>query len=197
MTFALWVLAGFGGVAGPRVLGVPLEMDRQAVVSQHLAGQDQVLGLLSDALDAAGSGLAPYRHEGELLLADAQVLLVRLPPLAGAHLPHSVQVFWVEEGLCGSAAASFTLDVVLPVLPVQRGGGSGGQVALQEGFVALVRASALAGGLVPDEGVGTQQQAQGKSEEQARGRHSPPALQGRRESGGPEPQPGSLSPKSS
>lgn len=113
-------------------------MDRQAVVSQHLAGQDQVLGLLSDALDAARPGLAPYRHERELLLADAQVLLVRLPPLAGAHLLHSVQVFRVEEGLRGPAAASFTLDVVLPVLPVERGRGSGGQVALQEGFVAPV-----------------------------------------------------------
>lgn len=97
-----------------------------------------MFGLLADALDAARSGLAPYRHESELLLADAQVLLVGLPPLAGAHLLHSVQVFWVEEGLRGSAAAGFTLDVVLPVLPVERGGGSGGQVALHEGFVALV-----------------------------------------------------------
>lgn len=113
-------------------------MDRQAVVSQHLAGQDQVLGLLSDALDATRPGLAPYRHESELLLADAQVLLVRLPALAAAHLHHFVQVLWVEEGLRGSAAARFALDVVLPVLPVQGGRGSQGQVALQEGFVALV-----------------------------------------------------------
>lgn len=148
-------------------------MHRQAVVPQHLAGQDQVLGLLSDALDAARPGLAPYRHEGELLLADAQVLLVRLPPLAAAHLPHSVQVFGVEEGLRGPAAASFTLDVVLPVLPVQRGRGSGGQVALQEGFVAPVGASALAGGLVSDEGVGTQQQAEAEREEKTGRRHSP------------------------
>lgn len=154
-------------------------MDWQAVLSQHLTGQDQVLGLLSDALDAARSGLAPYRHKSELLLADAQVLLVRLPPLAGAHLPHSVLVFGIEEGLRGSAAAGFTLDVVLPVLPVERGRGSGGQVALQEGFVALVGASALAGGLVSDEGVRAQQQAEGQGEEKARHRHSPPALQGK------------------
>lgn len=113
-------------------------MDRQAVVSQHLAGQDQVLGLLSDALDAAGSRFAPHRHKGERLVADAQVVLVRLPPLAGAHLPHPVQVAWVEEGLRGSAAAGFVLDVVLPLLPVQRGRRPGRQVALQEGFVALV-----------------------------------------------------------
>lgn len=123
-----------------------------------------MFGLLPDALDAAGSGLAADRHEGELLLADAQVLLVRLPPLAGAHLPHSVQVFGVDEGLRGSATAGFTLDVVLPVLRVRRGRGSGGQVALQEGLVALVGASGLAGRLVSDEGVRTQQQAEGKSE---------------------------------
>lgn len=97
-----------------------------------------MLGLLADALDAARSGLAPHRHKSERLFADAQVLLVRLPALAGAHLPHSVQVFWIEKGLRGSAAASFALDVVLPLLPVQRGRGSGGQVALQERFVALV-----------------------------------------------------------
>lgn len=162
-------------------------MDRQAVWSQHLAGQDQVLGLLPDALDAAGPGLAADRHEGELALADAQVLLVRLPPLAGAHLPHAVQVCGAEEGLRGSAAAGFALDVVLPVLPVQRGGGSGGQVALQEGLVALAGAGGLARGLVPDEGVTTQQQAEGKSEEEPGRRHSPAALQGKwRDGGGQE-----------
>lgn len=163
-------------------------MDRQAVRSQQLAGQDQVLGLLPDALDAAGPGLAADRHEGELALTDAQVLLVGLPPFAGAHLPHAVQVFGAEEGLRGSAAARFALDVVLPVLPVQRGGGSGGQVALQEGLVALGGAGGLAGGLVPDEGVTAQQQAEGKSEEEPGRRHSPADLRGGkwRDGGGEE-----------
>lgn len=64
-TFDLRVLAAFAIVSRLHVVRVSLKVDGQAVVAQHVAGQDQVLGLLTDALDAARPHLAPHCDEGE------------------------------------------------------------------------------------------------------------------------------------
>lgn len=100
-------------------------MDGQAVVAQHLAGQDQVLGFLPDALDAARPHLAPHSDEGERLAADAQVVLEPLAAPLTAHLLHPGQVHGVEEGLRGPAAARLVQDVPLPLVLVEGGGRAG------------------------------------------------------------------------
>lgn len=114
-----WLLTPFVVVAGPQVLWVPLEVHRDALVVQFLAGQDQMLLLLCDAPDAARAGLAPHRHKGEGLLADAQVLLVHFA-LVGANGLDPLQVVRVEEGLRWSVTAAVVPDVFLPLVLVRR-----------------------------------------------------------------------------
>lgn len=136
-------------------------MDRQALVSQHLTGQDQMFGFLSDAPDAARPRLTPHRDKGERFPADAQVLLVLLPPFVGAHFPHPLQVFLGEEGLGGSVTAS-SPDVFLPFVLVQRMGCARGNVALEESVVAVVPFGELAGSVVFGKCLMSKQEKDGK-----------------------------------
>lgn len=153
-------------------------MDGQAVIAQHLTGQDQMLVLLLHAPDATCARFTPHCDESERLPADAQVLLVGLPPFPAAHLPHPLQVFWIEEGLCGSAAAGFTLDVVLPFTLVERSGRARGNVALDEGVVALFPCRVLAGSLISSIRWMTQQETGGQSEKSSASGHDPEVLCG-------------------
>lgn len=132
---------------------------------------------LSDALYAARPRLTPHGDKSERLPADAQVLLVRLPPLAAAHLPHLVQVFWTEEGLRGSATASFGLDEVLPLGLVKRIGGAGGNVVLDKSVVALVPIGGLAGSVISGKCLMSQQEADGKNEKSLERSHHPEVQQ--------------------
>lgn len=104
-TFDLRVLAAFAVVLRLQIVGVSLEVDRQAVVAQHLTGQDQVLGFLSHALNAARPHLTPHGDKGERLATDAKVVLEPLAALLAANLLHPVQVLGVEKGLRGPSAA--------------------------------------------------------------------------------------------
>lgn len=72
------VLAGFGIVIRLQVRGVSLKMDRYTLVVQHFTGQDQVFGVLLDTFDTTGVLNTSHCDKGERLLADAQVILVRL-----------------------------------------------------------------------------------------------------------------------
>lgn len=123
-------------------------MDWQALIAQHFAGQDQMFGFLFDAPDPARPRFAPHRDKGEKLLADAQVLLVDLPPVFRAHGLHLVQVFWMEEGLGRPVTATVIPDVLLPVVLVERRGSTRANVALDEGVVAFVPCGQLAGSIV-------------------------------------------------
>lgn len=152
-------------------------MNWQAVVAQHFTGQDQMLGFLPDASNAAGSRLTPHCDKSERLPTDAQVVLVPLPAFVGAHLVHPWQVLRMEEGLRGSATAGFVHDVVLPLGPVERSGSARGNVPLQEGFVTFSRAGALARGIVLGQGLMSQQEADGKSEKGSKSSHVPGFLQ--------------------
>lgn len=152
-------------------------MDWQAVTAQHLAGQDQMFGFLSHALDAARPRLAPHRDKSEGLLADAQVLLVHLPSRGGAHVPHLFQVFWFEEGLCGSATACLILYEGLPFVLVERSWCARENVALEESVVAIVPSGALAGSFVSGRRLMAQQQTDGKNEKTPEGSHYPQVLQ--------------------
>lgn len=152
-------------------------MDWQAVIVQHFTGQDQMFVFLLDAPDAARPRFTPHCDKSERLLADAQVLLVCLPPLVGAHIPHPVQVFWIEEGLCGSATASFILDVVLPFDLVERSGSARGNVALDESVVALVPFGELAGSIILSKRLMTQQETDGEREQSPESSHYPELLQ--------------------
>lgn len=153
-------------------------MDGQAVIAQHLTGQDQMFVLLLDAPDATCARFTPHCDESKRLPADAQVLFVGLPPSLAAHLPHPLQVFWIEEGLRGSAAASFTLDVVLPFTLVERSGRARGNVALDKGVVALFPCGALAGSLISSIRWMTQQETGGQSEKSSESSHDPEVLHG-------------------
>lgn len=139
-----------------------------------------MLGFLPDAPDAAGSRLTPHRDEGEGLAADAQVLPVRRPAPAGAHVPHPVQVLGAQEGLGGPAAARLAPDELLPFVLVERKGRPGGDVALDEGVVAVVPFGALAGSLVFSEGMAAQQEANGEREESPVGGHHTAGLRGKK-----------------
>lgn len=151
-------------------------MDGQAAITQHLTGQDQVFVLLLDAPDATRARFTPHCDESERLPADAQVLFVGFPPFLAAHLPHPLQVFRIEEGLCGSATASLTLDVVLPFTLVERRGRASGNVALEKGVVALFPCRALAGSLISSIRWMTQQETGGQSEKSSESSHYPEVL---------------------
>lgn len=147
MTF-LRVLAASVVVTGPQVLRVSLEVHRDALVVQHITGQDQVLLLVRNAPDAARPGLAPHRHKREGLLADAQVLLVRLASFVGAHGLDPLQVVRAEEGLCGSVTAAVVPDVFLPLILVAGPGRAIADVAFEERPIAVVPLGKLARSLV-------------------------------------------------
>lgn len=153
-------------------------MDGQAVSAQHLTGQDQMFVLLQHAPDATRARFTPHCDESERLPADAQVLLVGLPPFLAAHLHHPLQVFWIEEGLRGSAAARFTLDVVLPFALVERSGCARGKVALDKGVKALFPCRVLAGSLISSIRWMTQQETGGQSEKSSESSHDPEVLHG-------------------
>lgn len=171
-------LAASGVVIRLQVFGVSLEVDRQALVgaAQHLAGQDQVFSLLPDAPDAARPRFAAHGDETERLPADAQVLLVYLPPCVGAHVLHPVQVFRVEEGLGGSVAAPVVPDVLLPLVLVEVVGGPAANVALDEGVVGVVPLGELAGSVVFSQRPMPQQETDGEAEKSPEGSHYPEFL---------------------
>lgn len=171
MVFSLRVLAAFAIVLWLLILRVSLKMNWQAVVAQHFTAQDQMLGFLPDASNAARSRLTPHCDESERLPTDAQVVLVPLPAFVGAHLVHPRQVLRIEEGLRGSATAGFVHDVVLPLGPVERSGSAGWNVPLEEGLVAPVRSGALAGSIVHGQSLMSQQEADGKSEKASKSSH--------------------------
>lgn len=148
MIFSLWVLAALGVVIWLCIVRVSLEMDWQALIAQNLTSQDQMFGFLSDAPDAARPHFTPHSDKREKLPADAQVLLVDLPPFVRAHFLHPVQVFWVEEGLRGSVTVPMVLDVLLPFILIKRRGSAWGNVAFDEGVVAIIPFGALAGSIV-------------------------------------------------
>lgn len=135
-------------VAGPQVLRVSLEVHRDALVVQHLTGEDQMFLLGCDAPNAARVWLAPHRYKCEGLLADAQVLLVHFASSVGAHGLDPLQVIWVEEGLCRPVTATVVPDVFLPLVLVRRPRRAISDVALQERPVAIVPLGKLAGSLV-------------------------------------------------
>lgn len=151
-------------------------MHGHTLVLHHLAGQDEVFGLLLDAPDAAGSRFAPHRDEGEGLLADAEVLLEHLPSFAGAHGPHPVQLPRVDEGLRGSVAAPVVPDVALPLVLVRRGGSALSDVSFEEGLEAVVPFGGLAGGVVFPLDWLSQQGAESQSEKHSGSRHYPAVL---------------------
>lgn len=171
--FRVGILAPSGIVAGLGAFVVSLKMDRHALVFQHLTGQDHMFALPDDVPDPAGALVAPHRDEGERLLADAQVLLEGLAACAGAHGPDPVQVFWVQEGLGGSLAAAVLLDVVPPLVLIQRGGQPRADVAPDESIVAVVPFGSLAGSVVVRARPMSRQDAGGHQQRQARGGHSP------------------------
>lgn len=131
-------------VTGLQVPRVSLEVHRQALVVQHLAAQNQMFLLGCDAPDAARTGLAPHRHEGEGLLADAQVFFVNFASFVGAHGLDPLQVVRDEEGLCGSVTAAVVPDIFFPLVLIRRPRSAISDVALQEGPVAVVPLGKLA-----------------------------------------------------
>lgn len=156
-------------------------MDRQTLILQHLTGQDQMFGFLLDVLDAARPQFTPHRDKSKSLLADAQVVLVYLPPVALAHILHLVQVFWTDEGLGGSVAARILFDVIHPLVLVERGGSARGNVAFEEGRIAIVPFGALAGSIVLSKCLMTQQETDGEREENPEGSHYPAVLEWNRD----------------
>lgn len=152
-------------------------MDWQALILQHLTGQDQMFGFLSDAPDAARPRLTPHRDKSERLLTDAQVLLKGLPPFVRAHILHHVQVFLFEEGLRGSVTAPVIPDVLLPFVLVQRRGGARANVAFDEGVVTVVPFGELAGSIIFSQRLITQQEADAKSEKSPENSHYPAVLE--------------------
>lgn len=177
MIFSLWVLAAFGVVIWLCIFGVSLEMDWQALVVQHFTGQDQMFGFLLDALDSARPRFAPHRDKREILLADAQVLLVDLPPVFRAHVLHPVQVFWMEEGLGGSVTAPVFPDVCLPFILVERRGSTRANVAFDEGAEAVVPFGDLAGSFVVSKRLMAQQETDGESKKIPESSHYPAVLE--------------------
>lgn len=167
------VLAASVVVAGPQVLRVSLEVHREALVVQLLAGQDQMFLLGCDAPDAARARLAPHRHERERLLADAQVLLVNFASFVGAHGLDPLQVVRNEEGLCGSVTAAVAPDVFFPLVLIRGPRRAISDVALQEGPVAIVPLGKLARSFVFGTSLLPEQETQNQRE--IRGvRHSTP-----------------------
>lgn len=144
----IWVLAVVGVFIGLQVFRVSFEVDRHALILQHLAGKDQVFVFLGDVLDPTGPVNAPHGDKSERLLADAQVPLQHLASAAGAHGFHPVQIVRVQEGLCGSVALPQTLDVPLPLVRIQRVGRPEGEVASDERLEAVVPFGVLAGSIV-------------------------------------------------
>lgn len=146
-------------------------------MTQQFAGQNQVFGLLPDALDAARPHFAPHCDEAERLAADAQVVLEPLAATLAAHLLHPGQVLGVQEGLCGPAAARLVQDVPLPLVLVEGGGRAGRQVTLEEIVKALVPSGTLTWSFVPGRGLTGQQEAYGDGEESPEpGRHHPRSM---------------------
>lgn len=139
-------------------------MDWQALIAQHFTGQDQIFGIILNAPDAARPHYTPHRDKSERLLADAQVLLVYLPPFVRTHILHPVQVFWTEKGLGGSVTAPVIPDVILPFVLVERSGSTSTNVAFDEGVEAVVPFGELAGSIVFGKGLMTQQETDGKRE---------------------------------
>lgn len=91
----LWVPAVFGVVVGLHILRIPLKVDGQALIlltGQHFTGQDQMFGFFLHALYPTASLFTPHSNKRERLLADAEVVVEDLPPLACAHIPDSLQV---------------------------------------------------------------------------------------------------------
>lgn len=142
------VLAASVVVTGPQIFRVSLEVHRETPVVQLFTGQDQVLPLVLNAPDATRTGLAPHRHKREGLLADAQVLLVRLASCVGAHGHDPLQVVLGEEGLCGSVTATVVPNVFLPLVLVQRPRRVIADVALSERVETVVPLGKLARSLV-------------------------------------------------
>lgn len=152
-------------------------MDRQTLILQHLTSQDQMFGFLLDALDAARPRFTPHRDKSKRLLADAQVVLVCLPPIALAHILHLVQVFWTDEGLGGSVTARMLFDVIHPLVLVERGGSARGNVAFEECGIAIIPFGALAGSIILSKCLMTQQETDGKREKSLEGSHYPAVLE--------------------
>lgn len=146
-------------------------MDRQALVAQPLAGQDQMFGFLPHAPDPARARRAPHRDEGEGLAADAQVLLVHGAALVGAHRLHPGQVARPQEGLRGSVTAPVELDVILPLVLVQRLGSAGADVAFDERVEAVVPSGELARGVVLSRRGTSHEETGGEGEQSPEGSH--------------------------
>lgn len=171
MTFGLSVLAVSGIVTGLLIRGVPIKVDREAPIIQHLARQDQVFGFPSDSSDPTSSWLAPHRNKCERLLADAQVALQRLPSPAAAHGLHLLQIIWVEEGLRGSVTCS-ALDELLPLVLVKRSRSTRRKVATDEDLVTLCPTRGLAGSVVSGTCGPSKQETDSNMEMQCVRRHS-------------------------
>lgn len=176
LSFDLRVLAGSVIVTGPVILRVSLEVHRDTLIVQHLAGQDQVLVLALDAPDATRPRLASHRHKREALLADAQVLLVCLTPFGGANGFDPLQVIRAEEGLCGSVAAAVVADVFLPLVLVQGVGCAVPDVPLQERPEAVVPLGKLARSLVFGTSLLPEQETHGQREINPESSHSAAVL---------------------
>lgn len=68
-------------------------------------------------------------------------------------------------------------DELLPVVLVEGVGSAGGKVPLEEGVVAVVPLGELAGSVVFSKGLMTQQEADGKREDNSESSHCPAVLE--------------------
>lgn len=119
-----------------QALRVSFEVHGLTDVAELLAGQDEVLALMVDPLDATGSMFHAHRDEGERFLADAHVPLEGLPTCWGAHSLHPLSFALRQEGLCGPEAELLVPQELLPGVLVLSARSPLQDVTLQEGLVA-------------------------------------------------------------
>ena len=151
-------------------------MHRQTLILQLFTGQNQMFTFLNDAPDAAGAWLAPHCNKIERLVADAQVLLVRLPACLRAHGLHPVQLFRLKERLRGSVTAAVVLDVSLPLVLVESFGQPAANVPLDEGVEGIVPLGRLAGSVIFGRRLMPQQEEDGEREKNPESSHYPADL---------------------